>query len=86
MVVSNNKMFVEDVMIMMTLFFLILFFGLFGKIAGFAFRMTWSMMKIMMAFIIVPVMIIAIVGGLARIALPILIVAGIVYLLSRETA
>jgi hypothetical protein len=69
----------------MTLLFLILFFGLFGKLAGFAFRMTWNMMKFIMVIAFVPVIIVAIVGGLVRVALPILVILGIVYLLRRET-
>ncbi len=69
----------------MTLLFLILFFGLFGKLAGFAFRMTWSMMKIMFMFFIVPVILFSIISGLARIALPVLVVVGIVYLFRKET-
>ncbi len=69
----------------MTLLFLILFFCLFGKLAGFAFKITWNMMKIMLMLIVVPAIIFAIVGGLARMALPILIVIGIVYLLRKET-
>ncbi|MBQ3797353.1 MAG: hypothetical protein II842_13965 [Butyrivibrio sp.] len=71
---------------MMTLLLLILFFGVFGKLAGFAFRMTWNMMKFMLMIMIVPVIIVAIVGGLVRIALPILVIVGIVYILRRETA
>ena len=70
----------------MTLLFLILFFGVFGKLAGFAFRMTWNMMKFMLMIMIVPVIVVAIVGGLVRIALPILVIVGIVYILRRETA
>ena len=70
----------------MTLLFLILFFGVFGKLAGFAFRMTWNMMKFMLMIMIVPVIIVAIVGGLVRMALPILVIVGIVYILRRETA
>ena len=70
----------------MTLLLLILFFGVFGKLAGFAFRMTWNMMKFMLMIMIVPVIIVAIVGGLVRIALPILVIVGIVYILRRETA
>ena len=70
----------------MTLLFLILLFGVFGKLAGFAFRMTWNMMKFMLMIMIVPVIVVAIVGGLVRIALPILVIVGLVYILRRETA
>ena len=71
---------------MMTLLFLILFFGLFGKLAGFAFKITWNMMKIMLVITIVPVILATIFGGLVRMALPVLVIVGIVYLLTRETA
>ena len=71
---------------MMTLLFLILFFGVFGKLASLAFKLTWNMMKIILMIMIVPAIILAIVGGLVRIALPILLVAGIIILLTRETA
>ncbi len=70
---------------MMTLLFLILFFGLCGKIAGFAFKMTWTMMKAILMFIIVPVIIFSIISGLVKMVLPILVVIAIVCLLKRET-
>ena len=69
----------------MTLLFLILFFGVFGKLAGFAFRMTWNMMKAILMFIIVPVIIFSIIAGLVKMVLPILVVIAIVCLLKRET-
>ena len=71
---------------MMTLLFLILFFGLFGKLAGFAFRMTWSLMKFMLVIMIVPIIIIAIIGGLVKIALPVLAIVAVVYLIRKEIA
>ena len=70
----------------MTLLFLILFFGLFGKLAGFAFRMTWSLMKFMLVIMIVPIIIIAIIGGLVKIALPVLAIVAVVYLIRKEIA
>lgn len=69
----------------MTLLFVILFFGLFGEIAGLAFRMTWNVMKFMLMLIIVPVILFAVIGGFVKMILPILLVIGIVYLFKRET-
>jgi hypothetical protein len=70
----------------MTLLFMILFFGVLGKLFSFAFRMTWGMMKFMLMMIIVPVIVFSIIGGLVRMILPVLLVIGIVCLLKRETA
>ena len=71
-------------MIMMTLLFLILFFVVFGKLAGFAIRTTWSMMKVFLFVIFLPTIIFMMVlGGLIKIALPILIVVGIFSMLER---
>ncbi len=71
---------------MLTMLFMILFFTVFGKLLGFAFRMTWSMMKLILMIMIVPVIIVTIAGGLFRIALPVLLIIGIVHLLRREAA
>lgn len=71
-------------MIMMTLLFIILFFGIFGKLASFAFRATWSLTKIFLFVFFLPAMILVMVfGGLIYIALPVLVVVGIVSLLNR---
>lgn len=71
-------------MIMMTLLFLILFFGVFGKLASFAFRATWSMVKIFLFVFFLPAIILVMVfGGLIYIALPVLLIVGIVGLLKH---
>lgn len=68
----------------MTLLFLILFFMVFGRLAGFAFRATWSMVKVFLFMIFLPAIIVMMVlGGLIYIALPVLVIVGIVSLLKH---
>ena len=69
---------------MMTLLFMILFFGIFGKLIGFAFRASWSIMKVMLYIVFLPaILMIMFFGGLIYIALPILVIVGLVSLFSR---
>ncbi|WP_035764835.1 hypothetical protein [Butyrivibrio sp. NC2002] len=69
---------------MMTLLFMILFFGIFGKLIGFAFRASWSIMKVMLYIVFLPaILMIMLFGGLIYIALPILVIVGLVSLFSR---
>ena len=69
---------------MMTLLFMILFFGIFGKLIGFAFRASWSIMKVMLYIVFLPaILMIMLFGGLIYIALPILVIVGLVSLISR---
>ena len=71
-------------MIMMTLLFLILFFSVFGKLTSFAFRATWSMVKVFLFVFFLPAIILVMVfGGLIYIALPVLLIVGIVSLLKH---
>ena len=69
---------------MMTLLFMILFFGIIGKLIGFAFKASWSIMKVMLYIVFLPVVLmIMLFGGLIYIALPILVIVGLVSLFSR---
>ncbi len=69
---------------MMTLLFMILFFGIFGKLIGFAFRASWNIMKVMLYIVFLPaILMIMLFGGLIYIALPILVIVGLVSLFSR---
>ncbi|SFQ35492.1 hypothetical protein SAMN04487928_13731 [Butyrivibrio proteoclasticus] len=69
---------------MMTLLFMILFFGVFGKLIGFAFRASWSIMKVMLYIVFLPaILMIMLFGGLIYIALPILVIVGLVSFFSR---
>ena len=74
----------KEVSVMMTLLFMILFFGIFGKLIGFAFRASWSIMKVMLYIVFLPaILMIMLFGGLIYIALPILVIVGMVSLFSR---
>ena len=74
----------KEVSVMMTLLFMILFFGVFGKLIGFAFRASWSIMKVMLYIVFLPaILMIMLFGGLIYIALPILVIVGLVSLFSR---
>ena len=64
---------------MMTILFFILFFAVFGKILGLAFRATWGFMKILLFVVFLPLILVGmVVGGLVYIALPILLIVGLV--------
>ena len=67
---------------MMTILFFILFFMIFGKLVGFAFRAIWGIMKVMLYIVFLPVILVGMVmGGLIYIALPILLIVGLLSLL-----
>ena len=64
---------------MMTLIFSILMIWIFGKLIGFALRAAWGVTKILFTFLFLPVVLIALViGGLIYIALPLLLIIGVV--------
>ena len=69
---------------MLTLFMMIIFFAVFGKLMGFAFKVGWGMLKIAAYLIFLPAIVLMLIfGGLFYVALPILIVAGIVGMAAR---
>ena len=69
---------------MLTLLMMILFFAVFGKMLGFAFKVGWDMLKIAAYLIFLPAIVLMLIfGGLFYVALPILIVAGIVGMAAR---
>ncbi|MCI6857684.1 MAG: hypothetical protein MR867_00115 [Eubacterium sp.] len=64
---------------MLTLLFTILMFFVFGKILLFAIRAAWGISKILCTVILLPLILIGmVVIGLVKIALPILLVVGVV--------
>ena len=66
---------------MLELIFTILMFVVFGKILIFALRATWGITKILFSVVLLPIiLIILVLSGLITLALPILIVVGIVSL------
>lgn len=70
---------------MLTIMFIIFFFMVFGKLLGFAFRASWGILKICFGLIFLPIILVVMVlGGLIYIALPILLVVGLVSLLVKN--
>ena len=64
---------------MLSLLMMIMFFAVFGKLLGFAFKVGWGMLKIAAYLIFLPAIVLMLMfGGLLYVALPILIVVGIV--------
>jgi hypothetical protein len=63
---------------------MIMFFAVFGKLLGFAFKVGWGMLKIAAYLIFLPAIVLMLIfGGLFYVALPILIVAGIAGMAAR---
>jgi hypothetical protein len=64
---------------MWSLLFFVLMIVVFGKILKFAIKATWSIAKIMVTLVFLPVILVGLVlAGLLTLALPILVVIGIV--------
>ena len=68
---------------MLTLIFIICILAVFGKIAGLALRGAWGLTKILFGLVFFPIILIGMVfSGLIVIALPALIIFGIIALVS----
>lgn len=66
---------------MLNLLFAILMIMVFGKLIGFAIRAAWGISKVLITLVFLPLILIGLVlGGLIYLALPILIVVGLVAL------
>ena len=66
---------------MLNLLFAILMIMVFGKLIGFAIRAAWGISKVIVTLVFLPLILIGLVlGGLIYLALPILIVVGLVAL------
>ncbi|MGN8785559.1 hypothetical protein ACTNES_14765 [Blautia sp. HCP3S3_D9] len=66
---------------MLTLVFICLMIGVFGKLIGLAFKMTWGIAKVLFILVFLPFVLIALtIGGLVTIALPLVVVVGIISL------
>lgn len=67
---------------MLTLLFTILMIIVFGKLFLFSIKAAWGVAKILFTIVFLPVILIALViGGLIEIALPILLVIGVISLI-----
>lgn len=64
---------------MLTLLFIILLLIVFGKLLGFAIKASWGILKILFTVIFLPVLLILlVVVGLMYVALPVLLILGVV--------
>lgn len=66
---------------MITFLFLVFLFGILGRLLCFTCKATWSIMKMVMFMVIFPLVVVMMISGLIYIALPILVVTGIIGLL-----
>lgn len=74
----------RTVRIMLSLLFILFFFWIFGKMIGFAFRASWSIIKVMFTLVFLPLILVGLViKGLVIIALPVLLLVGIYSLIER---
>ena len=74
-------------MIMITLIFMFCMFAVFGKIALFALRAAWGVTKLVVTLVFLPVtLVVMVAAGLIHLALPILVIVGIVSLFSKTPA
>ena len=69
---------------MLSLLFIIFFFGIFGKMIGYAFRASWSIIKVLFTMVLLPLILVGLlIKGLVYVALPVLLVVGLCSLLER---
>lgn len=67
---------------MLELIFIILMIAIFGRLAVFAFRLAWGITKVAFTLIFLPLILItALISGLVSIALPVLVVIGVLSLI-----
>ena len=68
---------------MLTLIFAIMMIGVFGRMMGFAIRLSWGFLKVLLTLIFLPGIIIAgFASGLLSLAFPLLAVVGLFSLLA----
>ena len=64
---------------MWTFIFVVLMFVVFGKVLKFAIKATWSIAKIVVSLVLLPMFLVGLVlSGLLVLAIPILIIIGII--------
>lgn len=67
---------------MLEFLFIVLMLVIFGRLAIFAFKLTWGITKVVFTLIFLPLILIgALISGLISIAFPVLIVIGILSLI-----
>lgn len=66
---------------MLNLIFTVMMIAVFGRLLGFAVRLSWGFFKVMLTLIFLPgIIIFGFLGGLAYLALPVLAVIGLLSL------
>lgn len=67
---------------MFTLLFIVFTFIIFGKLFMFALKASWGIVKILFAVLLLPmILILLVVAGLVYIALPVLLIVGVISLI-----
>jgi len=70
---------------MWTLLFTVMMFLIFGKLLLFAVRATWGISKIFVSLIMLPIgLVLLVLFGLIRLALPLLLIIGLISLLTAH--
>lgn len=70
---------------MLTFLFIVLMLFIFGKVFIFALKASWGIVKILFTVVLFPLVLVGLViAGLVTLALPILIVAGIVFMIAAR--
>ena len=71
---------------MLNVLFGLLMIWVFGKMIGLAFRAAWGITKVVVNLVLLPVLLIGLVAaGLLYVALPILVIVGIVLLIRKAS-
>lgn len=72
---------------MLAFIFMVLLFMVFGKILVFAVKAAWGVTKIVCTVVLFPLILIGmVVGGLIKIALPVLLIIGVITLFMSKSA
>jgi len=72
---------------MLSILFWILMIGIFGRLIAFSFKFSWKLAKVLFTLIILPLSILGLFfWGFLKIALPVLIIVGIVSLFTDKKA
>mgnify|MGYP003459246246 FL=1 len=72
---------------MLAFIFMVLLFMVFGKILVFAVKAAWGVTKIVCTVVLFPLILIGmVVGGLIKIALPVLLIVGAITLFMTKSA
>ena len=70
---------------MLTLLFIIYMFGVFGKLFFFGLNAAWGISKFVLTIVFLPlILLVMVAGGLISIALPVLLVIGVVGLIASK--